>query len=99
MNTLSLNQFLMLYTWFPLAALLIFLLLIARFFERFSGVKTYFRLFLLPLIFFGAAAVRYAGTDHMAGDLAADAVMGVAGLVLLGLSLRLYWVMIYRRRT
>jgi len=95
--SLSLNQFLVLYSWFPLAALLLFTILIARFFEKFSGEKTYFRLFLIPVVLFGAGSVRYAGTEHIGGDPFADIMMGIAGLMLLILSSRLYWLMIVRR--
>ena len=80
----------MLYTWFPLAALLFLLLLIARFYEKFSGEHTYFRLFSLPIVLFGAATVRYASVNRMAGDALADAMMAVGGLVLTLLCLFLF---------
>jgi len=95
--SLSLNQFLVLYMWFPLAALLMLIFLIARFFEKFSGEQTYFRLFLLPVILFGIGAVRYAGTEQIGGDIFGDTVMGIAGITLLFLCTRLYWLMIVRR--
>jgi hypothetical protein len=94
--SLSLNQFLALYIWFPLAVLLIFLLLIARFYQKFSGEQTFFRLFLVPLVFFGAAAVRYASVGQIAGDTLADVLLGVAGLILIALSLHLYRLMMSR---
>jgi hypothetical protein len=87
---LSLNQFLMLYIWFPLAALLFLLLLIARFYEKFSGEQTYFRVFSLPIVLFGAATVRYASLNRMAGDGLADSLMAVGGVVLIALCLFLY---------
>ncbi len=90
MTPLSLNQFLMLYNWFPLAALLFLLLLIARFYEKFSGEQTYFRLFSLPIMLFGAATVRYASVNRMAGDGWADGLMAVGGVVLIALCLFLY---------
>jgi hypothetical protein len=80
----------MLYTWFPLAALLFLLLLIARFYEKFSGEHTYFRLFSLPIVFFGTATVRYASVNRMAGDGLADAMMAVGGLILIALCLFLF---------
>ena len=90
MTPLSLNQFLLLYIWFPLAALLFLLLLIARFYEKFSGEQTFFRLFALPIALFGAATVRYASINQMAGDMWADGLMAVGGTILLALCLFLY---------
>lgn len=83
----------MLYLWFPLAVILVFVLLIARFYQQFSGTRTYFRLFLLPIVLFGAAAVRYASLEVVAGDVWADVLLGIGGLVLSILCIRLYWVM------
>ncbi len=80
----------MLYIWFPLAALLFMLLLIARFYEKFSGEQTYFKLFTLPIVLFGAATVRYASINRMAGDLWADALMAVGGVILIVMCLLLY---------
>lgn len=93
---LSLNQFLILYLWFPLAILLLFLLLIARFYSKFSGEQTYFRAFLLPLILFGTGVVRYASTEQMISDALADFIFGAAGIILIFLSLRLYRLMMAR---
>ncbi|MDX1991341.1 MAG: hypothetical protein SF029_03070 [bacterium] len=98
MTAPSLNQFLQLYTWFPVAALVGFLLLIARFYARFSGFRTYHRLFLLPVICFAMAAVRYAGLDRITGDVLADVLLGFGGMVLIALLTRLYWLMLIRRR-
>ena len=97
MVSLTLNQFLTLYTWFPLAGLLLLLLSIARFYEKFSGERTYFRGFTVPLILFGAASVRYASIDQLFGDAAADALLGAGGILLTVLSLNLYRLMILQR--
>lgn len=94
MNTLSLNQFLVLYTWFPLAALLLFVLLIARFYQKFSGKRTRFRLFTVPLVLFGAGAVRYTSVNGNIGDPLADLLFGAAGIVLLALCWRLHRLML-----
>jgi hypothetical protein len=96
--SLSPNQFLTLYLWFPLAALLFFLLLIARFYQKFSGERTYFRLFLLPVVIFGAAAVRYASIDRLMGDPVGDMLMAAAGIILTGLCVTLYRVMIMQQK-
>ena len=90
MTALSLNQFLMLYIWFPLAAALFLLLLIARFYEKFSGEQTLFRFFVLPIVFFGIASVRYASINRMAGDTAGDLLMAVGGIILAALCAFLY---------
>lgn len=96
--SLSLQQFLVLYTWFPLAALLVFILLIARFYQKFSGERTYFEYYLVPLVCFGGWSVRYASADQIAGNALADTLLGVGGVFLLVLTLRLYWLMIYRKK-
>lgn len=90
MNTVSLNQFLVLFTWFPLAMLLMFLLLIARFYQKFSGESTYYRLFLVPVILYGAAGARYASISRMTGDIVGDLLLAVSGFTLIGLCLYLY---------
>lgn len=91
--SLSLSQALTLYTWFPLAGLLLIMLMIARFYERFSGRRTYYRLYLVPLVAFAIGAVRYADRDRISGDLIGDSALIVGGLSLLTLSLWLYWRM------
>lgn len=97
MTSVSLNQFLMLFMWFPLASLLLLLLLIARFFEKFSGQRTYFRLYTLVIVLFGAAMVRYASVDRISGDLPGDVLMGTAGVLLALLSLHLLRLMVWRQ--
>lgn len=93
-SSLSLNQLLALYSWFPLAALLMFTLLIARFYEKFSGQPMYFRAFFIPVILFGMAVVRYASIDSIVGDVWADAALISAGATLMGLCLVVYWRML-----
>ena len=84
------HQFLVLYTWFLLSALLFCLLLIARFYQRFSGVKTYYWYYVLVMVLFGAMAVRDAGAGLVVGDLLTDAFSIFAGGILLFLSVLLY---------
>jgi hypothetical protein len=97
-TSLSVNQFLFLYSWFPLAALIFIVLLIARFYQNFSGERTYFSFYLLPLVLFGAAAVRYASLDQVAGDMLGDLLSGIAGISLLSLSLFLFKLMMTGRK-
>jgi hypothetical protein len=80
----------MLYSWFALVGLLVFVLLIARFYQRFSGEPTYFLLFTLPIVLFGAATVRYASIDQVAGDGLADALFAVGGIILTVMCVFLY---------
>lgn len=83
------SQLLTLYAWFPLAAFLFFLLLIARLYQQFSAEKTHFRLFVVPIILFGIHAVYQ--TNNAGGDsIAAGLVSAVGGVVLIGLCARLY---------
>ncbi|PJF22523.1 MAG: hypothetical protein CUN56_05590 [Phototrophicales bacterium] len=98
MMSLSLNQLLMLFMWFPLSALLLFMFLIARFYEMFSKRRTFFRLYLLPIVLFGVSSVRYASADVLLGDPFADIASGLGGICLLGLSIRLYWLMIVKNQ-
>ncbi len=90
MTVITPNQILLLYIWFPLAAVIAILLLIARFYESFSGDRTFYLLYLLPLVLFGAGAVRYASIDQIAGDVPGDVLTGTGGIILTGLSLWLY---------
>ncbi len=94
----ALNQFLLLYVWFALAALISIMLLIARFYQNFSGEQTYFRLYLVPLVLFGVAAVRYASLNESYGDWLGDLASGVAGALLIWLSLHLYRLMTSGRK-
>jgi hypothetical protein len=97
-TSVSLNQFLLLYAWFPLAALIFFVLLIARFYQKFSGERTYFIVYIVPLVLFGAAAVRYASIDQITGDLLGDLLSGMAGIILISLSLLLIRLMMAGRK-
>jgi hypothetical protein len=96
-SSVSLHQFLVLYVWFPLAALLLFVLLIARFYQKFSGARIYYWLYVLPLVGLGAAAVRYASIDTVADDALAAVLSGISGIVLIGLSLHIYRQMLRQK--
>ena len=89
MSAESFSQLLTLYSWFPLTALLFFLMLIARLYERFAGEKTHFRLFAIPIILFGIHAVYQ--TNRASAD---TFIMGLlpatGGLTLIGLCVQLY---------
>lgn len=87
------NQILLLYTWFPLAVSIALMLLVARFYQKFSGERTYYRFYFVSLVLFGGAAVRYASLDQIAGDVWGDLMQGAAGLVLIVLSVYLFRLM------
>ncbi len=81
-----------------LAALIAIMLLIARFYQNFSGEQTYFQFYAVPLILFGVAAVRYASIGQLTGDWLGDTTGGVAGASLIWLSLHLYRLMTSGRK-
>lgn len=79
----SLNQLLLLYSGFALAALLFFLVFIARFYEQFSGERTGYRLFMFTLACYAIGWIRYASIDQSSGDAAGDLALGLGGILLL----------------
>ncbi len=89
----SLHQFLVLYTWFPLTVLLAVMLLIARFYQKFSGEETYYWLYLLAIILFGALFVRIASVEFGFVDLLTNLLSAIVGILMLFLSLLLYFRM------
>ena len=90
MSIFSFSQVLALYTWFPLVVILAIFLLIARFYQRFSGQRTFYWFFMLPILLYGAAAVRYAGVDSIAGDVLGDIYGATGGIILVSLVVQLY---------
>ena len=93
MDVSSVHQFLTLYTWFPLAILLAFMLLIGRFYQKFSGESTFFWLYLVTIALFGAVFVRVASSGIIVGDFLANALSILSGGLLIFLSLLLYFRM------
>lgn len=91
MTTDGFSQLIILYDWFLRVGLIVFLLLIARFYQRFSGEKTYFRLFLIPIVLFGIQAVRQ---TNFSQDTLGNLLSAAAGITLLGLC-----ILLYRRMT
>ena len=93
MVELSLYQALTIYAWFPLAFTLGTLLLIARFYERFSAAHTHCRLYTLPILGYAAAYVREAALAYH-HDSFADAMQTISGLMVLLLVARLSLLML-----
>ncbi|MBN2470442.1 MAG: hypothetical protein JXN59_06945 [Anaerolineae bacterium] len=84
------NTILMVYTWFPLAALLAILLMIARFFQVQTQVRAAYGWFLLPIVLFGVAIAYQASIGKALAAPLADGLFLVGGLVLTWLCLGLY---------
>jgi hypothetical protein len=93
MESVSAHQFLTIYTWFGLTALVFLMALIARFYERLSGERTYYRFFGVPILAFAGATVRLVGTDQVVGDVWADAFLLIGGMALAALCLHMYRLM------
>jgi hypothetical protein len=85
-------QALILFSWFPLAFTLTVMMLIGRFYQRFSGRQTRWPWLAAPLVLFAAAVVREANVG-MAADVAAYGLYVVASVLLLALVLPLYRAM------
>jgi hypothetical protein len=98
MSPAALSQLLLLYSWFAVSGLIVFLLLIARFYQRFASVPTHFRLFLVPIVVYGIGAVRYTAVGRIGGDLAGDLMMGTAGISLAALCVQLAHRMLTRKQ-
>ncbi|MBI5959362.1 MAG: hypothetical protein HY866_11545 [Chloroflexi bacterium] len=99
MDDFSLHQFLTIYIWFALSALLALMGLIARFYERLSNQRTYFRWFSLPIVAFAAATIRLTQLDQVTGDSWADLALLVSGVVLAGLCWHIYMLMTSAQKT
>jgi hypothetical protein len=94
MGGVSAHQFLTIYIWFSLVVLVSLMALIARFYERLSGERTYYQFFVVPMIAFAGATLRLTSLDQVAGDIWAD-----MGLLAGGLSLGALCLHVYRRMT
>jgi hypothetical protein len=92
-SAFSVNNAVVLFQWFPLTAILLLLLLIARFYQRFSQKRMFYRLFVFVILAFGVATVRYAGVDSLSGDRVGDVFYAIGGITLVMLCLRLYFLM------
>jgi hypothetical protein len=89
------------YPWVLIAALIVFLSLIARFYEikyaeLYKGVpgqRTHFLLFGIPLVLFLIAAGRYMLNRDFAGNMLADLALFAGGILLAALAYRLQHLM------
>lgn len=87
-------QLIVLYGWFLLVGLLVFLTLLARFYQRFAGERMYFQLYLIPMLLFGVQAVRQTNFAH---DALGNLLAALGGLMLISLSVYLYRHMTSKR--
>jgi hypothetical protein len=90
MDTVTVNQLLTIFAWFPLAALLSIMLLIGRFYQNLTGENTRYTAFVVPIILFAVAAAHYASTNRVMGSMLGDLLLFVGGIVLIGLCAMLY---------
>ncbi len=83
-----------LYNWGVVAVLLVFQFLIARFYEKKSGQRSWYALFLIPVPVLLVAAARYAFcTGDLAGDTWGDSLLSIGGGILVILNVFLYQLM------
>lgn len=80
-----LGKILALYTWGGVSVLLFFLFSIARFFERKSSRKSFYPLFLLPILLFLVSVVRYFVVGDFVGDVWGDLGRVIGGVLVCGL--------------
>jgi hypothetical protein len=93
MNLVS--SLLIVYIWGVVCILLFFLFAIARFYQKKSGRRSFYTSFLVPIICFAIAAVRYAlPTPGVVGDLWGDLLHFAGGVILSGFGIFLLNLMI-----
>lgn len=94
------NSMLILYSWIVAAILILFLLLIGRFYELKFGQMAHYRLMVVPLVCFLAAAVWYAffAQGEFVGVVGPDLLLLAGGLSLIGLAYILFKTMMGGRR-
>lgn len=93
------NSALTLYNWAIVVVLLIFQFLIARFYEKKSGQRSFYTIFLIPALLFLVAAVRYVfWAGDLAGDVWADSLLFIGGGILVILSAFLLRLMMGGKR-
>lgn len=95
----TLCDLLTIYSWTMMALVFLCLFLIARFYEKKAGQRSYYQLFLLPLFLFGLSAARYLLSGcNFAGDMVGDGLLFLGGLTLGSLGFFLINLMSGRKR-
>jgi hypothetical protein len=88
----------MLFSWIIVAILLLFLFLIGRFYEMQFRQRSYYQLFLLPLVLFLAGALWYfLSTQDIVGMPGPDLLFLLGGIALIGLGYTLHRLMMARK--
>ena len=78
-----LAKLLTLFIWTGIAVLILLLNRIARFYQLTTGVRTHYRLFFVPVLFFLAGMLRYIFSDaRFAGDVVGDVCFFLGGVSL-----------------
>lgn len=86
------------YIWAIVSVLLYFIFLIARFYERKSGRKTYYNAFLVAIGLFILSGIKYTlSPTIISGDTWADIIRFLAGLITGGFGLYLLKLMVGSR--
>lgn len=93
MNWSDVHQALTLVSWIFVAAFILILSLIARFYEQMASQRTYYQLFAVPVLVFGVAAMRIIVEDKVAGDAWLDLLLLVGGVSLAVLARHTYRLM------
>jgi hypothetical protein len=90
MESTSLSQVLILYNWCLIAVVIGVVLLIARFYEKTSGERARYWLFLVPLALFLAGTLRYADKGQIGGDALGGGLWFLGGALQILLCVSLY---------
>ena len=93
MGDVSIHQIATISIWFGLSALLFLMALIARFYERLSGQRTYYWLFSIPVVTLAIATIVMTHQDIVAGHVVADMFLLISGIALGALCLHVYRLM------
>jgi hypothetical protein len=73
-----------LYAWGVAATIVFFLYLIARFYEEKAGQRSYYGLFLVPIVALVLGALEYAlYSKDLVGDILGDTLLFVGGVLLM----------------
>lgn len=84
--------------WGIVAALIVIVFAIARFYQVTSGQPSHYRWFLLPLVLLVASALRYASLGDAGSDPPGDVLMLAGSVILIALSIWLMRLMMGGRR-
>jgi len=74
-----LNRILALCTWSGVGLLIVLLYRIARFYQITAGKRSHYRWFVLPLVLFVLAGIRFAWIADFASDFWGDGLLFLAG--------------------